>query len=389
MRTVHAAMRQGTEMTIYYDIAAAVHRHPGLGRYAASLGAALLREHGDAMSLFYYGGGGDGPPPELAHAPQRTVRAGRKRWRMRVWAGQLVGARYDDLLPGARLYHATEHLLMPLRTIPTVLTVHDLLFRHYPRYHKLQNYVYLNLAVPLFCRRADAVIAVSEHTKQDLVRSYGLAPGKVTVIYEAADPRFCVPSSQAIEAARARYGLPARYLMTLCAIEPRKNHAGFLRAFECLCRDDRDLYWLVGGRTGWLYEGFFAALERSPVRDRVLMPGYIADEDLAAVYAGALAFVFPSFGEGFGLPVLEAMACGTPVVSSDATSLPEVGGDAARYFAPGDVDQMCVQTRQVIDDPALRAEMRRRGLERANRFSWQRAAHETWSLYEITMSANR
>jgi glycosyltransferase involved in cell wall biosynthesis len=376
-------------MPVYYDIAAAVHQHPGLGRYAASLGEALLATHRQDMSLVYYGGTDDLPPPEMAHVPHCAIRAGRKRWRMQVLFGHLVGARYDHLLRDAQLYHATEHLLMPLRAIPTVLTVHDLLFRRFPRYHKLQNYVYLNLAAPLFCRRADAVIAVSEHTKQDLVRCYGLAPERVTVIHEAADPRFRVPSAQDVEAVRARRRLPERYLMTLCAIEPRKNHAGFLRAFERLSREDGDLYWLIGGRKGWLYEGFFAALERSPARDRVILPGYVPDAELAAVYGGALAFVFPSFGEGFGLPLLEAMACGTPVVSSRATSLPEIGGDAARYFCPENVDEMAAVTREVLEDPALRAEMRARGLVRASCFSWQRAARETWSLYERVIDASR
>ena len=162
----------------------------------------------------------------------------------------------------------------------------------------------------------------------------------MTVIYEAAAPRFVPQPEPQGRQVRARYGLPERYLITVCAIEPRKNHAGFLRAFEVLCRDDPDLHWVIVGRKGWLYEGFFAALERSPARERVILPGYIEDEDLAAVYAGALAFVFPSFGEGFGLPPLEAMGCGTPVVSSDAFSLPEVGGDAARYFDPHETEQM-------------------------------------------------
>jgi glycosyltransferase involved in cell wall biosynthesis len=375
-------------MTIYYDIAAAVHRHPGLGRYAESLALALLGEHGDALRLFYYGDEEAVPPAGLDCLPRQRVVAGRKRWRMQVWAGQLVRRSFDRLLPEASLYHATEHLLMPLRDVPTVLTVHDLLFRTFPRYHKVQNYIYLNLAMPCYCRRADAIVAVSEYTKQDLVRSYHVDPDRVTVIYEAAAEHLRPQPREAIEAARARYGLPERYLMTLCAIEPRKNHAGFLRAFERLSAEDPGLHWLIGGSLGWLYEGFFAELERSPARERVILPGYIPDADLAAVYGGALAFVFPSFGEGFGLGPLEAMACGTPVLSSDATSLPEVGGDAARYFDPHDTEGMVEATRVVVGDPALREEMREKGLVQAARFSWARAARETWALYEQVMDGS-
>ncbi len=372
-------------MAIYYDIAAAVHRHPGLGRYADSLARALLAEHPNALTLFYYGDAASKPPAGLEHVPRRTVVAGRKRWRMQVWLGQLLRLSFDHLLPGARLYHATEHLLMPLQGVPTVLTVHDLLYRTFPRYHKAQNYIYLNLAMPLYCRRADAIIAVSEQTKQDLMRSYRVDPDRVTVIYEAAAAHLHPQPREIVEVTRARYGLPERYLMTLCAIEPRKNHIGFLRAFEGLCARDPTLHWLVGGSKGWLYEGFFSALERSPARERVILPGYIPDADLAAIYGGALAFVFPSFGEGFGLGPLEAMACGTPVLSSDATSLPEVGGDAARYFGPHDVEEMVEVTWRVVQDPALRAEMSEVGLAQAARFSWQRAAHETWALYERVM----
>ena len=369
-------------MAIYYDVSAAVHARAGLGRYAESLVHALLAGHGDRISLFYNVDPTIHPLPRLDDVPRRTVNAGYKRWRMQVWLGQLLRLRFDHLLPGAELYHATEHLLMPLRGVPTVLTVHDLIYRHFPEYHKPLNYAFLNLAMPLFCRRATTIIAVSESTKRDLMAHYHVPSPKITVIYEAAAPHFEPQASDAISAARTHYGLPERYLMTLCVIEPRKNHVGFLRAFEQLCSDDPDLHWVIGGSKGWLYEGFFAELERSQVRDRVIVTGFIADEHLAAVYSGALAFVFPSFGEGFGLEPLEAMACGTPVISSRVTSLPEVGGDAARYFDPHDVDQMTEVTRTVLGDPELRAEMRGRGLAQAARFSWRRAAEETWALYE-------
>jgi glycosyltransferase involved in cell wall biosynthesis len=372
-------------MTIYYDVSAAVHAHPGLGRYADSLGRALLQSHGESMALFYYGDAGARPPAGLEAIPRQVITAGRKRWRMQVWLNQLARRPMDGLLPGARLYHATEHLLLSLRQIPCVLTVHDLIFRLFPRYHKMQNYVFLNLAVPTFCRRAQAVIAVSERTKQDLVRLYRLDPLKITVIYEAAAPRFVPQPPARVEQISERYGLPDRYLITVCAIEPRKNHAGFLQAFEILAREDPGLHWVIVGSKGWLYEGFFRALEQSPARDQVILPGYIEDEDLPAVYAGALACVFPSLGEGFGLPPLEAMGCGTPVVSSDAFSLPEVGGDAAHYFDPHRPQTMVEALRPVLADPALRAEMRRQGLAQASRFSWQRAAEETWALYQTLL----
>jgi glycosyltransferase involved in cell wall biosynthesis len=369
-------------MAIYYDIAAAVHGRAGLGRYAESLARALFAEHGDHLVLFYNADADTHPLAGLETVPQRTIRAGYRRWRMQIWLGQLLRMRFNHLLPGAELYHATEHLLMPLSGIPTVLTIHDLIYRLFPRYHKLLNYVYLNLAVPLFCRRATAIIAVSQATRRDLVMHYHIDPAKITVIHEAAAPGFAPQHSATISAVRTRYHLPQRYLLTECVIEPRKNHSRFLRVFEKLSREESDLYWVIVGAKGWLYEPFFQQLERSPARQRVILPGYIDDSDLAAVFSGALAFVFPSLYEGFGLPPLEAMACGTPVVCSDASSLPEVGGTAAQYFDPYDEAHMLDVTHRVLADPELRVDMGRRGLAQAAEFSWQRAARETWALYQ-------
>jgi glycosyltransferase involved in cell wall biosynthesis len=387
MMLIHAQVSNDPLMTIYYDVSAAVHARAGLGRYAESLGRALLAEHRERMTLFYNADPTIRALPGLESIPRRTVSAGYKRWRMQIWLGQLFRRRFNHLLPDAELYHATEHLLMPLPGIPTVFTVHDLIYKLFPRFHKPLNYIFLNLTVPLFCRRADAIIAVSECTKQDLVKHYRIDPQKITVIYEAAAPCFKPQSEETIAAVRVRYHLPERYLLTTCVIEPKKNHTGFLRAFERLCGDDRDLYWVIVGSRGWLYEGFFAALESSPARERVILPGYIEDQDLPAVYGAAQAFVFPSLYEGFGLPPLEAMACGVPVISSNASSLPEVCGDAAHTFCPRDVDEIAEAVRTVLANADLRAEMRRKGLAQSRRFSWQRAARETWALYQEQIAA--
>ncbi|MBN1936787.1 MAG: glycosyltransferase family 4 protein [Anaerolineae bacterium] len=369
-------------MTVYLDVSAAVHARSGLGRYAESLARALLAQYPEQLTLFFNQDATIQPLAGLDHVPRRTIRAGYKRWRTQVWIGQLLRQNFGRLLPGATLYHATEHLLMPLSGIPTLLTIHDLIFRHFRRGHKLLNWAFLNLTVPLFCRRADAIVAVSEHTKTDLVRFYRLPPEKITVIYEAAAPKFVPQPPDKIEQVRQRYGLPEYYLLTVCVIEPKKNHTGFLHAFEQFSRAMPDLYWAIVGSKGWLYESFFGALENSPARTRVILPGYIADADLPAVYAGAQAFVFPSLHEGFGLPPLEAMACGTPVLSSDRSSLPEVCGDAAVYFDPRNTDSMAAAVRRVLADPSLRQSMSGHGLEQAEQFSWAKAASETWQLYQ-------
>jgi glycosyltransferase involved in cell wall biosynthesis len=318
----------------------------------------------------------------LELVPARTVRAGYKPWRMAVWLGQLAGVGLDRLVPGAELFHATEHLLPPLHGVPTVLTVHDMIFKLFPEHQKRLNYWYLNATMPLYCQRASAIVTVSECSRRDLVAHYGVDPEKVTVIYEAAAREFRPASPTAVEAIRRRYGLPEQFLIHVGTLEPRKNLTRLVEALQRLRGEGLVVpLWVVGGK-GWLYDEFFRRLEGLDVRDAVHLAGYVPAADLPLLYSAATAAAVPSVYEGFGLPVLEAMACGTPVVASNSSSLPETGGDAARYFDPYDVDAMAEMLRAVWTDAGLRAEMRRRGLVQAAQFSWERAAEETMKVYE-------
>lgn len=368
-------------MPIYIDVAAAVHGRAGLGRYAESLAGALVVKDPARFALFFNRSGQVRLPTRLQEIPSRSVRAGYKPWRMAIWLGQLAGLGFDRLLPGAELYHATEHLLMPLRHVPTVLTVHDLIFRLFPQHHKRLNYWYLNAAMPLFCRRASAIIAVSQATKRDLVNFYGLDPAKISVVHEAAAPHFAPAPPDQVAQVQARYRLPDCYLLHVGTIEPRKNLNRLLKVVYRLRRAGEDIRVVIVGGKGWLYEDFFRQLEELALGDAVVMPGFVPDTDLPALYSGARLVVVPSHHEGFGLPVLEGMACGTPVACSDASSLPEVGGQAARYFDPTDVAAMADQILAIWRDESLRETMRQQGLARAAQFSWKRAADETLAVY--------
>ncbi len=374
-------------MAIYLDVSAAVHHRAGLGRYAESLARALVASDPDRYALFCNREQEIEPLAGLEHLPTRTVALGYKPWRMLVWLGQLARVGFDNLLLEAELFHATEHLLLSLRTIPTVLTVHDLIFRHLPAHHKPLNRWYLNASLPLYCRRATHIIAISECTRRDLIAAYSLPPEKVVVVYEAADPRFRPQLPEAVAAVRAHYSLPDRYLLFVGTIEPRKNLARLLAAFEALHAGGLTDGLVIVGKRGWLYGDFFARLEQSPARNAVLFPGYVPDEHLPAIYAGAQVLILPSLYEGFGLPVLEAMACGTPVVTSDGSSIPEVGGEAALYFDPTDTEEMTKTIRRALTDAELREEMQARGLARAARFSWERAAKETKAVYDMVLKA--
>ncbi len=365
----------------YLDVSAAVHRRAGLGRYAESLARALHPLAPEEMALFFNRESGVEPLSGLEAQPTRTVALGYKPWRMIVLAAQGAGLGFDRFFPDARLFHATEHLLPPFHHLPTVLTVHDLIFRHLPQHHKRLNRWYLNLAMPLYVRRATHLIAVSEATRRDLMAAYGVPAEKITVIYEAADPRFGPRDALEQQTIRANYGLPPAYFLYLGTIEPRKNLLRLLRAWEPLYLAGEAPPLVIVGKRGWLSEPFFEAVERSPAREGLILTGYVLDDDLPALIAAATAFVFPSLYEGFGLPPLEAMACGTPVLCSDRSSLPEVVGDAALLFDPTDEEAIRAAMRRIWADEALREALRRRGMARAERFSWRRTAEETLRLY--------
>jgi glycosyltransferase involved in cell wall biosynthesis len=369
-------------MTVYLDVSAAVHRRAGLGRYSASLARSLLPLLGDRLALFYNREAGIQTLAGLDGVPARTVSLGYKPWRMLVWGGQVARLGFNRLVPGAGLFHATEHLLPPFRGVPTILTVHDLIYRRYPEHHKPLNRWFLSGAMPLFCRRADHIIAVSEQTRRDVIQAYGVPAGKISVVYEAADPAFAPQPADRVAAVRARYGLPANYVLCVGTIEPRKNLTRLLAAFGELVASRLADALVIVGRPGWLYGSFFSELDRSPVKEAVCMPGFIPDDDLAAVYSGASVLAFPSEFEGFGLPVVEAMACGTPVVCSNTSSLPEVAGDAALMVDPTDASALAQALGRVISDSRLQANLAERGLRRAAAFSWERTARETVAVYE-------
>ncbi len=368
---------------IYIDISAAVHSKAGLGRYSERLAGELLRRDPGRYALFYnQGGEGRFPDTLPAGAPRRSVHYGYKPWRMAVLLGHWGRVPFNRLVPDAELFHSTEHLLLPLRGIPTVLTVHDLIFKLFPDYHKRLNYWYLNRAMPLYCRRATAIIAVSEASKRDLVKFYGVDPAKVTVVYEAAANHFQPPTPARIAHARQQYHLPERFLLHLGTIEPRKNLMRLLDVFQILRRSFPDLHLLLAGGRGWLYDDFFARIAADGLSDVVRPLGWVPDEDLPAVIGAAALAVQPSLYEGFGLPLLEHMACGQVVAASHSSSHPEVGGAAAAYFDPADVEEMAAVIGRLLRDRDEYKQRRALGLEQAARFSWARAARETEAVYD-------
>ncbi len=377
-------------MRICVDVSAAVHHRGGLGRYAQELTTALLAvDAEDEYIAFYNRPAQARVPPPLAHLRHLTTDLPNKPWRLSALCAHLVGLSQDRFFPDVDLFHATDHLLPRFSRVRSVFTLHDLAFRFYPETHTPLNRWFLNVMMPRFLHAAGAVIAVSEHTKRDALRAYGIDETKVRVIYEGVSPRFCPANPEAIQATRRKYNLPDRFILFVGTIEPRKNLTTLLAAYRLLRGQGAEHKLVIVGKRGWLYGDFFRQLRASGLEGEIIFPGFVPDEDLPALYGGADLFAFPSLYEGFGLPPLEAMACGTPVVCADSSSLPEVVGDAALLVPPSDVAAWAEALRRLACDADLQASLRSRGPEQARRFSWEQAARATVEVYRQVMAEVR
>ncbi|MFQ6057989.1 MAG: glycosyltransferase family 4 protein [Anaerolineae bacterium] len=376
-------------MRVCLDLSPVVYQRAGLGTYAHCLAEGLLAlEDKPALTAFYNGDAAHPLPPTLASLPTHALPLATRPWRLLAAFSQQLNVGLDRWLPDCDLFHATEHLLPRLKGARTVLTVHDLIFLLFPEYHLPLNKWFLNRFMPLFVRRADAIIAVSQCTKDDLMHYYAVPSEKITVVYEGVDARFQpVTDPDALARMRARYGLPERYVLCVSTIEPRKNLATLLEAYQALREGGSGFKLVIVGRKGWLYEGFFRRLHELGLEGEVVLLGFVPDEDLPALYSAADLFVFPSLYEGFGLPPLEAMACGTPVIASNTSSLPEVVGEAGILIDPHHVGGLVEAMERVLMDEPLRAEMRAKGLERARRFMWGRAAAMTLEVYRSVLGS--
>ena len=269
----------------------------------------------------------------------------------------------------------------------SVITVHDLNFVHYPQFLTVESRRYYNQQIEWAVRRADHILADSYATKSDLVSLLGVPPEKTTAIHLAADPSFRPLLKAEVAEVTAQYDLEPGYLLCVGTLEPRKNIPGLLRAYRSLLDSqvtDAPLV-LVGG-TGWLYDEIFEQVERLHLTEQVRFLHAVPDGDLVRLYNGAGVLAMPSFYEGFGLPPLEAMACGTPVVVADRASLPEVVGEAGLLVHPDDPDDIAQALARVLTEEPLRERMRELGLAQAARFSWEKTARETLGVYRRVLA---
>jgi glycosyltransferase involved in cell wall biosynthesis len=288
------------------------------------------------------------------------------------------------------LLFVPAHVLPVVHPRRSVVTVHDLGYHYYPEAHTFFQNAYLRWSTWHNARAATRILADSEATRQDLMCYYRIPQEKTVVVYPGRDETLAPVSDPALLAAvRTRYSVADPYLLYVGTLHPRKNLVRLVQAFSRLRTRDSTVHaptsklqLVIAGKKGWLYNEILIQLRRLNLVDRVVLTGYVPDVDLPALLSGALAFVFPSLHEGFGLPVLEAMACGTPVVCSNTSSLPEVAGDAALLVDPLDTEALSEALSLIVADEGLRCDLVERGFRQAQRFSWRRCAQEVMQVLE-------
>jgi glycosyltransferase involved in cell wall biosynthesis len=285
------------------------------------------------------------------------------------------------------LYHAGAFVAPVLLNTPMVVTVYDLTFMRYPERLTSARRLYLRAFTEFTCKRARRIIAISESTKQDIVDLLGIPAEKIDVTPLGYDRDVFYPlSSAAIDAFRNEKGLPERFWLYLGTIEPRKNLVTLIEAYAKLPESERLPLILAGGK-GWLTEPIFEAIERHHLSDSITLPGFIPTDDLALWYNSAECFIFPSVFEGFGLPILEAMACGIPVITSNVSSLPEVAQDAGMTLPPHDIDIWADALQKAFHDRDWRLAASERGLVIAQDFTWEKTAQLTVASYQRALNA--
>ena len=356
---------------------AVVARRTGTERYALEIIRALTMldagESDDRFVLYF------NRPPARGLLP----RSERVRWRAipspRLWTlGRLaveMAVRPPDVL------FVPAHSLPPILPRASVTTIHDLGYRYFPDEHPPATRWVRRLSNRWSARRATRVIAISGATRDDLVRLEGVRPDKITVVHHGHAPWFRrIDDAAQVDAVRGRHGLDRPYFLFIGTLQPRKNLERLLAAFDHLAASHPEPVLALVGAMGWQSERLERALAAIRARDRVRLLGYVDDADVPPLLSGSLGLAFPSLYEGFGLPALEAMACGTPVLTSATSSMPEVVGEAGLLVDPLDVDAIAAGLARFADDVELRRDLGRRGEARAAGFTWERAARETLAV---------
>lgn len=377
---------------IAIDYTPAIRQQAGIGRIIrGQIQALLARNHSDDIRLFVVG---PVTEAEQKSAPQRLYTTPiSERNMVRLWHRLNFPIPHVEWFTGGPLdlFHATDFVLAPNRARRSVLTVHDLAFHFFPDAAMPSLHHYLNVVVPRSVRRAHHVIADSANTARDLTNVWNVPPEKISVVQGAVDHSHFRPVEDTLKIAqvRARYGAEgAPYILAVSRIEPRKNFARLIEAFHH-ARQEAQLphRLIIGGRKGWLYDEIFAKVVELGIEDAVHFCGFVDDADLPALYSGADFVAYPSLYEGFGLPIIEALACGAPVLTGDNSCLPEAAGPGAVYVNALDVESITQGIIKLATDRELHDQLAIAGRAHAAQFTWERSADQLIEAYTKTLES--
>lgn len=373
--------------TFCLDYQPAVAQGAGIGRYTRVLADSMpaLLAPGERLRLFYCDFRRRAPKEPVPGAEARAVRWAPGAVLQKAWTW--LGVPPFDWLSGrADVFHFTNFVSRPVRHGASIVTVHDMSFERFPQFAEARNLRYLHHGVARSVGEADAVVTISEFSKREIEAYYPKTRGKVTVTYPGIASDFAPASPEAVQSIREKLGLTRPFLLTVGTVEPRKNLAFLVDVFERLAPEGYDL--VIAGAPGWRCEPIFERFADTKFPRQLHYVRFVPDGGLAALYTAASLYVIPSHYEGFGFPPLEAMACGTPVLSSAGGSLPEVLGDAARVLDTADADAWAQAALELLrEDEAARAVRREHGLRRARFFTWERCVQETLALYRKVAEA--
>ncbi|MFT5193333.1 MAG: glycosyltransferase involved in cell wall biosynthesis [Cellvibrionaceae bacterium] len=305
-------------------------------------------------------------------ARMTTHPIGRIIWEQLVWPFR---ARWL----GCNLIHGAAFALPFVTAIPSVVTIFDLSFIYYPELYPKFRRMYLNMSTRLACKKAKKIIAISESAKNDIMRLFNVEEERVQVIYPGLREEFTRPPEEAINAFRKQKQLPDRFILHVGTLQPRKNLPLLIDAFSQANLPGIDL--VFAGGKGWFFDEIFAKVNHLGLANRIHFPGYVPDDELPLWYAAADLLVFPSFYEGFGMPIIEAMGCGTPVLASNTSAMPEAVGEVGGLFDPLNVSNLAENIQSLLENPVQLAKMRELGPIHAKKFSWAYAGEQTAKVY--------
>ncbi len=376
-------------MRIAIDYTAAIRKGAGISNYVRSLVDALLAQDSKNQYTLLTSGRPtrEHPFPQAENVrvrsiliPDRYLNILWYRWRLPLYATFFTGQ--------VDIYHGPDFVLPPINgKVRKVVTVHDLAFVEHPEYAMPQLATYQNKVVPEAVTAADVVAAVSQATSQILIEHFKIPPEKITIIPNGIRPYFRrITDPILLSATRHKFGLKHPLVLGVGTLEPRKNHFGLIKAFHkaqsAAGYKFRPAMLALAGGPGWLYDETQQLIAKLKLENKVRYLGYVTELELITLYSMADVFVFPSFLEGFGTPLVEAMACGAPVITSNTSSLPEVAGNAAVLIDPHNTGQIARAMLQVLESEQLQEELRQKGYARAQYFTWFKAASKMLSVYQ-------